>query len=128
MGWFTETATYDVPLEHEGEKATVTLRPLDAGDRAELQDTMRMELAAEEGSDEGRITPEMKMGSMRMLTVERAVVSWTLPGPGPTRASVRSLHPDVFEKIFESVQWGKRPADPTVAAEAASSAPQDAVS
>jgi hypothetical protein len=105
MGWTVDTTkTYTREIEHGKEKATVTMRPLDAGDRAELSE-IRLMLA--EGGDEGILSA----GRIKILTVAKAIVSWTIPSPNsepfePTEQNIRTLEPDVFEQLFDHVSFG----------------------
>lgn len=113
MSWFTETATFEREIEEpiSGDKATVTLRALNAADYAVLQDTLRMEARDIEGVEE--VTPQMLLGTMKMLTVKRAVVKWSLPIPA-TPQTIESLHPAVFEQIYQHVSFGgEEPLTPT---------------
>ena len=82
-----------------GEKGKVMLRRLNAGDQAAIQDMLRMSV------DEG--DTQLAMGSMRLLTVRRAVVSWDF---GPcSEETIAQLEPDVFEQIFSAVEIGTPP-------------------
>jgi hypothetical protein len=97
MAFFVENTT----TEHEitdpvtGEKASVTIRKLNAGDTAAIQDTIRMTLGEKPDA-------EFKLGEFRLLMVERALVAWSLPKP-VTPMTIRALEPDVFEQIFNIV-------------------------
>ena len=121
--WFVPQGTYTRTIKHpdSGAEAEVTYRVLNAGDRAAIDDTIAMQFA-----DDAKVRPELKLGTMKRMTVARAVQSWTLPGT-PTEAALASLHPDVFEAILEHVGWGSVPAekaeepDPLAAAAAATS-------
>src|SRR5262245_763965 len=77
------------------------MRALNAGDQADIQDILRMEM---ENADETR--SQLAVGSMRRMSVERAVVDWSIPGPKPTPESIRSLSPEVFEQIYSYVRLG----------------------
>lgn len=105
MAWFVDAQNYSRTIRdpESGEEAQVTLRPLNAGDRAMLEDTVQLQ--AESGD------PQVLLGTMKRLTVERAVVDWTLP-LAATPETLRSLHPDVFEQIFSFVSFGSVPAEP----------------
>lgn len=81
----------------------VTFKPLAAGDRAILQDLTRMST----GDDQ---SAELRLGAMQVITVDRAVVQWTLP-LAKTRLTIEALHPDLFDQIFEYVSWGTIPED-----------------
>ena len=70
-GWFTSAALYTRRVKNEhGALATVTLRPLNSGDKADHEDTERM--IADEIGD---LTPELNVGTVKRLTVDRAVQS-----------------------------------------------------
>lgn len=88
----------------KGEKATVTLRRLNAGDQAAIQDTLRMGIG--EGAD---ATPAL--GTMRMLTVQKSLVDWTLPGPKPSPEAISQLDPEVFDQIYAHCEIGTPPTD-----------------
>lgn len=97
MGWFTETSTYEKPVKSpEGEEATVTYRRLNAGDLAEIQDSLRVL------EDSGDTT--LAIGTMRQLTVQKAVVNWTIPGPKPSVEAIAQLDPKVFEQVYGGVE------------------------
>src|SRR5580765_3899864 len=83
-----------------GDMATVTLRALNAGDQADIQDILRMEM----GDDSER--SQLALGSMRRMSVEKALIDWTIPGPKPTPESIRALAPEVFEQIYSYVRLG----------------------
>jgi hypothetical protein len=82
-----------------GEEATVTLRELNAGDMATIQDTVRV---TSEGDE---VSPELRIGAMKLAMVTAAVVSWTLEVPA-TPNSIRALDSTVFEAIFKIVNGG----------------------
>lgn len=110
---FTSTLTYtrkfgdapdsDVKIE-ELEPFVVEFRPLDAGDRAAIRDSLAMEVSEDES-----VSLEARLGTIELLTVERAVVSWTLT-PAPTREVLRRLRPDVLEALREATSFGRAPA------------------
>lgn len=105
-GWFVERTTYERTIKHpSGAEATVTFRPLNAGDRAELNE-IRL-LSNEDGSGSGKLEP----GRMQILAVARAVVSWTIPGPGPSEESIQQLDPRVFDELYKNVSFGNPPAE-----------------
>lgn len=106
MAFFVKNLTYTRTIKdpESGEEATVTLRPLNAGDRAELQDLTRMS-----GGDDGGA--ELRLGAMQLVTLKRAIVDWTLPEP-TTAEAIAGLHPDVFDAIYEYVSWGAVPPEP----------------
>lgn len=110
MPWFTPTQTYVKTIKdpESDETATVTLRPLNAQDRAAIEDTLQMH-----GDSEGQVTPQMKLGTMRMLTVTRATVDWSIPGPKPNETTIASLDPRVFEQLWDAVSFGTATEDPT---------------
>lgn len=118
MSWFTSTDTYAVEVwsiaaperngdgtekPGEGETATVTMRPLNAGDQADIQDILRMEYSDDEGDDN---RSQLAIGSMRRMSVEKACVDWNIPGPKPTPEAIRQLAPVVFEQIYAHVRLG----------------------
>ena len=86
----------------EGEEGTVTLRRLNAGDQAAIQDTLRMSLSEDADAS-------LALGTMRMLTVQRAVIDWDWPGPKPSSESIAQLEPDVFEQIYSFCEIGTPP-------------------
>lgn len=88
---------------------SVELRPLMAGDRADLQDAVRIAMADDEGEETG--STELRMGTMRILTVAKAIVTWSLPN-APTVSTVRALTDEVFNKIYAEVSWGVVPPEP----------------
>ena len=105
MAFFTRSATYKRTIKDPdtGDEATITLRPLNAGDRAELQDLTRMQMG-----DEG--SAELRLGQMQLITVSRAIVDWTLDEP-TTPEAVAMLHPDVFDDIYSHISWGSVPTE-----------------
>ena len=105
MAFFTCSATYKRTIKDPdtGDEATITLRPLNAGDRAELQDLTRMQMG-----DEG--SAELRLGQMQLITVSRAIVDWTLDEP-TTPEAVAMLHPDVFDDIYSHISWGSVPVE-----------------
>jgi hypothetical protein len=129
-GWFVRAETYDrdiydpdspVVKDAHGEpvkddhdvivherQGKVTLRPLNSGDRTELEDNVRMEVGNEEA------TPQMLLGTMRRMTVERAIVGWTLEEDVNTM-TIRRLNPGVFEQIFAAITFGNVPAEQALA-------------
>jgi hypothetical protein len=112
MGFFISTDTYTRKIKSpDGDEGEVTLRRLNAGDQAAIQDTLRMSL--EEGAD-----ASLAIGTMRMLTVERALIKWDWEGPQPSPESISQLEPEVFEQIYSHVEIGTPPTPPK-------SAPQD---
>jgi len=111
VSWFAPTQTYvetiweisppDEKKKEPGKGATaeITLRPLNAGDQADIMDILRTEYGDEDKS-------QLAIGSMRMLAVERAVIDWTIPGPKPSPESIRALSPPVFEQVYGAVRLG----------------------
>lgn len=107
MGFFITTETYDREVEGtNGEKGTVTLRRLNAGDQAAIQDTLRMSLSEEADAS-------MALGTMRMLTVQRALIKWSWEGPQPSPEAIAQLEPEVFEQIYAYVEIGSPPTEST---------------
>jgi len=116
MAWFTPTETYTrevwdeaAPVESEngneaqpgrGEVAVVTLRMLNAGDMAELQDRLKMSM-----SDENE-DASVYLGTLRRLTVQKALIDWTIPGPKPSPEAISQLEPHVFEQIYAHCSIG----------------------
>jgi hypothetical protein len=97
---FVNQETYDVEVvdPRDGERWNVTLRVLNAGDRAALQDETVIE-TDDSGEDRARVP----MGKLRMKALERAVVSWTLPmQPGPNAIAV--LHEAIFDQLYEAIR------------------------
>jgi hypothetical protein len=84
---------------------SVTLRLLDAGAKAEIEDTVALDVDA----DAETATPRPQVGRMKILVVEKAIVDWTIPGPSPTPSTIRALHPAVFEQIFAWASFGDVP-------------------
>ncbi len=48
----------------------------------------------------------LALGTMRLLSVERAVVDWDIPNSKPTPEAIRALTPDVFTQIYEHIDLG----------------------
>jgi hypothetical protein len=114
ISFFSDGETYwrDIRRKVGGKERVerIELRPLMAGDRADLQDAVRFGVTDEEGDETG--ATELRVGTMRLLTVTRALVSWTLP-KAISLSSVRALHPDVFSQIYDEVSWGEIPPEPS---------------
>jgi hypothetical protein len=91
-----------------GEEAEVTMRVLNSGDKAEVEDTQGV-IMSEDGES---ATPDMRMGAMKHLIVNRAVVNWTLPVPPPTPALIASLPSGIFDQIFALTTFGAPPEQP----------------
>lgn len=103
MPFFIKTEPYTREVEApDGEKGTVTLRRLNAGDQAAIQDTLRMSLSEDADAS-------LAIGTMRMLTVNRALLDWSWPGPKPSPEAVSQLEPEVFEQIYAFVEIGSPP-------------------
>jgi hypothetical protein len=100
---FVQHETYDVEIvdPRDGEKWTVTLRTLNAGDDAALRDETVLE-TDESGVDRTRVP----MGRLRMLSVQRAIVNWTLPSP-PTAETIGMLHEEIFDQIYANVRFSE---------------------
>jgi hypothetical protein len=99
------------------EKKRVTLRPLMAGDRADIQDQLRIQIADsddddDDGADANTNVLQLRPGTNRLMSVAAALVSWELE-VAPTLSAVRSLHPAVVDQIFAEISWGKIPAEPS---------------
>jgi hypothetical protein len=114
MGWLADTSTYTRKVKDptSDAEAEVTFRVLNAHDSALIED----EITLREGADGG---DEMKplIGTRTLMTVQRAVVAWTLPGlPAPTAQIIASLHPGVIAQLFAHASFGAAPKDdpPTV--------------
>lgn len=89
--WFVDKARTDYfTIENPRDRSTaqVTVRMLDAGDKAEIS-----EIALEEAG--GRIS----LARQRLEEVQRCLVSWTIPGGPPTPELIRRLPPPVLEQI-----------------------------
>lgn len=106
MPFFIDTTPYEREVEAPGgEKGTVKLRRLNAGDQAAIQDTLRMSLSEDADAS-------LAIGTMRMLTVQRALIDWSWPGPKPSQESIAQLEPEVFEQIFSWCEIGSPPTPP----------------
>jgi hypothetical protein len=118
MGFFIDQAPYEREIEApSGEKGTVKLRRLNAGDQAAIQDTLRMSI--NEDAD-----ASMAIGTMRMLTVRRALVGWSWM-PSPTPETISQLEPEVFEQIYSYCEMGTPPTLPTTDEAGDGTQPQD---
>jgi hypothetical protein len=107
MPFFISTEPYKrTVLSPDGEEGVVTLRRLNAGDQAAIQDTLRMSLS--EDADAA-----LALGTMRMLTVQRALMDWSWPGAKPTPESIAQLEPEVFEQIYSFCEIGTPPTQAT---------------
>lgn len=101
MSFFIKNETYKVTITHPDteETAEVELRPLNAGDTAAFSDTIAMTMGEE---------PSIRLGSLRLMMVERAVVSWSLE-VAPSRSTIERLDPRVFEQIFQAIESPSSP-------------------
>ena len=136
MTWFTPTETYvreiwseQAPVEAangdqaqpgRGDTAEVRLRHLNAGDMAELQDRLKMSM------DDETNDAAVFLGTMRRLTVQKAVIDWTIPGPKPSPEAIAQLEPHVFEQIYAHCQIGSAPIEGPEAAPSQKTAANDA--
>lgn len=100
-------ATYERTIrdERDGEEWQVTFRHLTAGDRAELQDLARMQIGGDE-EDTGSVG--VRMGRAQIITLDKAIVSWTLP-LSKTRDTLAALQADIFDQMFGYIAWGEEP-------------------
>ena len=114
-GWFVPTETYRRPLRNPvtDEEGWVELRVLDSGVKAQLEDKVRIEAAMNASTGVEEMNPQLLLGTMKMLTVQAAVVRWSLP-QAPTNATLSQLNPDVTDQIFEYASFGVIPPDPEV--------------
>jgi hypothetical protein len=106
MAWVTEQKTYDRKVKDpsSGEEATVTFRPLNAGDEADI-DESALEITADG-------IARMRSGLQKFLTLERAVVAWTIPGVEPTAHGIRHLQSAVVDELMQHVSFGVVPEEP----------------
>jgi hypothetical protein len=116
MGFFSNGDTYKRTLTRTDdagteEKLEVELRPLMAGDRADLQDQLRILLDDGDEAAEGNVL-SLRPGTNRILTVAAAIVAWNLP-LSPSVSSVRALQPDVLDWLFGEISWGSIPERPS---------------
>lgn len=111
--FFSDGQTYERDIRLGDRVEQVTLRPLSAGDKADITDAVRISIArAADEDDEGAegSSAELRIGAQRLLTVNAAVVAWTLPKP-KSLSTVRALHPSVFDQIYAEVSWGGIPVE-----------------
>lgn len=110
---FVDTSTYTRVIGNAGDahsyiadvdRFEVELRPLDSGDRAKVRDGLALR---EDGAS--------ALGTVELLSVRAALISWTLPGSPGTM--LERLRPDVLEAIREHVAYGKEPPAPLTKAE-----------
>lgn len=95
--------TYNRTIRHpDGTEATVTFRPLDAGDRAEFNE---IRIVGEDGES------AVQTGRIQLLAVARAIVDWTLEQDGaklPISVDmIRQLEPAVFDQLYEHTSFGR---------------------
>jgi hypothetical protein len=102
MAFFIKQTTYrrDITDPDSGETSWVELRPLNAGDTAMFSDSIAMT------NEDDEVAMSVRLGTLRMLMVERAVVAWGLE-VSPTPETIRQLHPKVFEQIFQHIDAGE---------------------
>jgi len=111
MSFFTPTEVYRITIKSpDGAESWVELRPLNAGDQATIQDSIAL-------SSEGEASA--KLGTLKRLMVERAVVNWGLD-VSPTPNTLADLEPSVFEQIFAEVRTGSPLAETTESEDASS--------
>lgn len=117
---------YEITLRDpsDGEEWAVTLRELNAADEAAIDDQLSFALGGEgEDGEEERVDAQMPMGSMRLITVTRAVVRWSLPQTA-TVHTIRALRKDLFHQIYSQVRFaGDAMKDPTPAPSSATEPP-----
>lgn len=106
MPFFIDTKPYEREIvAPDGEEGKVVLRRLNAGDQAAIQDTLRMSISEDADAS-------LAIGTMRMITVTRALIDWSWPGPKPSPESISQLEPEVFEQIYSHVEMGTPPTIP----------------
>lgn len=84
-----------IAAERERLTATVSLRPLNAGHVARMNE---LKLKSDGAS--------IDLGAAKVLAVEFALVDWSLPTP-ITADTIKQLNPMVFEQIYELVDGGE---------------------
>lgn len=105
--WFTRRDTYDRTIEHPDDseaKITVTLRPLNAGDRAELQEMQIVDDG--EGGGEGKVS----LARQQVRAMQLALVAWSLP-EALSPDTIAQLEPKVFDAIYKHVSFGNPKTD-----------------
>lgn len=111
MGVIVSRETYTRKVrdpEEEGVEYEVTLRLLNAGDRAEI-DALAFEVGGTSETD-ARGSARHSVTAVKIKTVSKALVGWTVPDPPrPTPEIVAQLHPDFLDAIFAHVGFGTRP-------------------
>lgn len=119
---FAGTEPYEFTLVDKSDKEewTVWLRPLNAGDQAKLLDQM----AVEEGENEDdRDVTKPRLGTVKLLLVNEAVIRWTLPQP-PTPHTIAALRPDLFDLLYDATKFaGDELGNPTSPASSTDAAP-----
>lgn len=116
---FADTKPYDVQLVDatDGEEWTVTMRPLNAGHQAQLLD----QLAVEESGDS--VLERPRIGTMKLLLVNAAVVKWTLSQP-PTPDTIAQLRPDLFEQLYDKARFAGDELENPTEAQASGTSPE----
>lgn len=103
---FVSTSSYSRTIEVPGvDPFTVELRVLNSGHRAALRDALSLEFGTDDATE-----LKAKMGTMELMTVHAALVSWSLD-VSVSRATVEQLKPEVLEAIRDRVAWGRHPDD-----------------
>lgn len=88
----------------DGVEAEVTFRCLNTGDRVEITSRATKIVVEDTQDTEGQID----MGRFQFLSIQRAVVRWTLPFPC-TEATLKTLRSDVFDQLWEFVSFDSVP-------------------
>jgi hypothetical protein len=96
--------THTITDTDTGETATVDIRPLNAGDQVAIQDTIRVLIGDE-------AEPEVNIGTMKLLIVERALAGWSLD-LALNRNTISALKPEIFEQIYRLANGGEPTASP----------------
>lgn len=117
MGWLADKTRYsrkvydpsDKTPDGERVSANVEFRVLNAGDRLAIA-SKASKIIGKPDEDGEEFAPEqsMDMAAFQFGAVRRAVVSWDLPFP-VSEATLRGLHPDVFDQLFAYVSFGDIP-------------------
>lgn len=107
MAFFVDrkkTFPVEITNPETGEKASVELRKLDAGDYADRSSKM-MRVDVDKDPRTGKPTENISFdsGGAKLFTIHRSVVSWDLPVPVSFRA-IRSLDDDVLEQLYGHVK------------------------
>jgi hypothetical protein len=101
--WFTSRETYEREIAHPDDpdaKIKLTLRPLNAGDRAELQE---MQIVGDDDGEGGHGT--VSIARQQVHAVQLALVAWSLP-EALSPDTIAQLEPKVFDRIYEHVSFG----------------------